>query len=112
MEEAAGQPPAMETGDEDEINPPMVIMDNDAPKAHRKGQSAFPWGDGNQMPSERGSKSDNKSSRVHMKPWVSTTSSKRTSLWGVSTVGDIFKMPSTQCHSNVKIFTDVALSCV
>jgi hypothetical protein len=92
MEEAGGKPPALETGDEDEINPPTVIMDNDAPKAHSMGHSVFPWGDGKKMPFERRSKSDKKRSRIHVKPWVSTTSSKRSSLWGLSSVCGISKL--------------------
>ena len=32
MEETAGQSPALKTRNENEINPPTIIMDNNAPK--------------------------------------------------------------------------------
>lgn len=92
---------SLQLGNEDQPHERSTTVENGMFNTNITGRGrSSPWGDGRKSPPMSTPQPDKNNSNSHVKPRVSTSSSKRTSLWGLSAV----------CGFNFTLFLLVCLS--
>lgn len=79
-------PRSVQLGNEDPVNPPAISFDNGGFNTKAMGRGRSPWGDGRKSPPLSSPQPAGNGPNSNTKPRGSTPTSKRTSLWGLSSV--------------------------